>query len=99
MENIEATLIRDPSEKTAIHSRLLSAVPIDMLELINQLDAEHDSSGKEKDIEQFYLFLGKPSDNESMSIKSHVYGILQSYFRLPNQYALAILLINAQKRQ
>ena len=51
MENIEATLIRDPSEKTAIHSRLLSAVPIDMLELINQLDAEHDSSDKEKDIE------------------------------------------------
>lgn len=51
MENIEATIIRDQSEKTAIHARLLSAVPIDMLELINQLDAEHESSCKEQDPE------------------------------------------------
>ena len=44
MENLEQIIIKDLNEKTAIHQRLLSAVPIDMLELINQLDSEHDNS-------------------------------------------------------
>lgn len=47
MENIETFTVQNLAEKTAIHPRLLSAVPIDMLELINQLDAEHEKSCKE----------------------------------------------------
>ncbi|KTC94922.1 hypothetical protein [Legionella feeleii] len=42
MDNKDTLIIKDLSEKTAIHPRLLSAVPLDMLELINKLDAEHD---------------------------------------------------------
>lgn len=41
MEHEETLIIKDPSEKTAINPRCLSAVPIDMIELINKLDAEH----------------------------------------------------------
>lgn len=48
MENIETITVQNLAEKTAIHPRLLSAVPIDMLELINQLDTEHEQSCKEQ---------------------------------------------------
>ena len=47
MENIESIINKEQSEKTAINPRLLSAVPIDMLELINQLDTDHDRSENE----------------------------------------------------
>lgn len=51
MENQDTLILKDLSEKTAIHQRLLSAVPIDMLELINKLDAEYDQDRIKKETE------------------------------------------------
>lgn len=42
MEKNCLNIDKDLSDKTAIHQRLLSAVPVDMLDLIEKLDAEFD---------------------------------------------------------